>query len=54
MLLKAIKKYKLKPSECFMIGDKKTDYLCAKTKVNFEYKKNYSLDKQVNNIIKKK
>ncbi len=54
MLLKAIKKYKLKPSECFMIGDKKTDYLCAKkTKVNFEYKKNYSLDKQVNNIIKK-
>ena len=47
MLLKAIKKYKVKPSECFMIGDKKTDYLCAKkTKVSFEYKKNYSLDKQ--------
>ena len=54
MLLKAIKKYKVKPSECFMIGDKKTDYLCAKkTKVKFEYKKKYSLDKQVNNILKK-
>ena len=53
MLLKAIKRYKVKPSECFMIGDKKTDYLCAKkTKVRFEYKKNYSLDKQVSKILK--
>lgn len=54
MLLKAMKKYKLKPSECFMIGDQKSDYECAKkSKVKFEYKKKYSLDIQVNKILKK-
>ena len=54
MLLNAIKKLKIHHSECFMIGDKKTDYLCArKTKVSFEYKKKYSLDKQVVKILKK-
>ena len=54
MLLNAIKKLKIHYKECFMIGDKKTDYLCArKTKVSFEYKKKYSLDKQVVKILKK-
>ncbi len=54
MLLKAMKQYKLKSSECFMIGDKKSDYLCAKkTKVKFEYKRKYSLYKQVKNILRK-
>ena len=54
MLLKAMKKFKLHPSECVMIGDQKSDYLCAKkSKVYFEYKKNYALDIQINNILKK-
>ena len=54
MLLKAMKKFKLRPSECIMIGDQKSDYLCAKkTKIYFEYKKNYALDIQINNILKK-
>ena len=54
MLIKALKKYNLKPSDCFMIGDQKSDYLSAKkTKIPFEYKKNYSLEKQVNNILKR-
>ena len=30
MLLKAMKKFKLHPSECAMIGDQKSDYLSAK------------------------
>ena len=54
MILKAIKKYKLKPTECFMIGDKKSDYLCAKKSgIKFEYKKNFSLYNQIKNILKK-
>lgn len=54
MLLRAIKKFKLKRSECLMIGDKISDYLCAKkSKIFFEYKKNYSLDKQILRILKK-
>ena len=54
MLLKAMRKYKLNSSECVMIGDQKSDYLCAKkSKVYFEYKKNYALDIQINNIMKK-
>lgn len=53
MLIKAIKKYKVKTSECFMIGDEKKDFLSAKkTKIAFEFKKNYSLDKQIKRIIK--
>tara|TARA_B100000674_G_C37585113_1_gene798153 strand:- start:109 stop:621 length:513 start_codon:yes stop_codon:yes gene_type:complete len=54
MLLKAMKKFKLRPSECAMIGDQKSDYLSAKkTKIYFEYKKNYALDIQINNVLKK-
>ena len=54
MLLKAMKKFKLRPSECAMIGDQKCDYLSAKkTKIYFEYKKNYALDIQINNVLKK-
>ena len=54
MLLQAMKKFKLRSSECAMIGDQKSDYLCAKkSKVYFEYKKNYALDIQINNILKK-
>ena len=52
MLKLAIKRFKLKTNECFMIGDKKTDFLAAKkTKIQFQYKKNYSLDKQVKKIV---
>ena len=37
-----------------MIGDQKSDYLSAKkTKIYFEYKKNYALDIQINNVLKK-
>jgi len=54
MLLQAIKKYKLKPSDCFMIGDEKKDFLSSKkTNINFQFKKNYSLDKQVKKIVGK-
>ena len=53
MLLKAIKKYKINPNQCFMIGDEKKDFLSAKkTKIRFEYKKKYSLENQVKKIIK--
>ena len=53
MFIKAIKKYKVRASECFMIGDEKKDFLSAKkTKIPFEFKKNYSLDKQIKRIIK--
>lgn len=52
MLLKAIKKYNINPNQCFMIGDQKKDYLSAKkTKVQFEYKKKYSLKIQVKKIL---
>ena len=30
MILQALNKFNLKNSECFMIGDKRSDYLCAK------------------------
>lgn len=54
MLINALKKFNLNPSDCFMIGDQKSDYLCAKkTKIPFEYKKNYSLEIQVNNILQR-
>ena len=54
MLLSAIKKFKIHRSDCFMIGDKKTDYLCAmKTQILFEYKQKYSLERQVIKILKK-
>ena len=52
MLLQAIKKHKLEPSNCFMIGDERKDFLSSKkTKINFQFKKNYSLDKQVKKIV---
>jgi D-glycero-D-manno-heptose 1,7-bisphosphate phosphatase len=42
MLLKAMKKYKLKTSECFMIGDQKADfYQRIKQKFYFNIKKKY-------------
>ena len=54
MFLQAIKKYKFKPSECFMIGDERKDFLSSKkTQIKFEFKKNYSLDKQVKKIVGK-
>ena len=30
MILKALKHYKIKPENCFMIGDQKSDYWCKK------------------------
>ena len=54
MLINAIKKYNLNPSECFMIGDEKKDYLYSmKTKIPFQFKKKYTVYKQVKNIVKK-
>ena len=54
MFLQAIKKYKLNPSDCFMIGDEKKDFLSSKkTNISFQFKKNYSLDKQVKKIVGK-
>jgi len=48
MILKALKKYKLKPNECIMIGDKRSDMLAAKkSKIEFEYKLTKPLDIQV-------
>ena len=36
-----------------MIGDSKSDFLASKRAgIRFEYKKNYSLYKQVKNIVK--
>ena len=53
MLLKAIKKYKISPKQCFMIGDEKKDFLSAKkTQIKFEYKKKISLENKVKKIIK--
>lgn len=52
MIKKALKKFRLKKNECFMIGDQKTDFLCAKkSKIRFEYKKKYALDKQIKKIV---
>ena len=48
MLFQAIKKYKLNLSDCFMIRDEKKVFLPSKkTNISFQFKKNYSLDKQV-------
>ena len=53
MILKALKKFKIKKKNSFMIGDSRSDYLAAKRAgIKFEYKKNYSLYKQVKNIMK--
>ena len=54
MLIKAIKKYKVSPFECFMIGDEYKDFISSKkTKIAFEFKKKEPLDLQVKRIIKK-
>ena len=51
MILKALKKFKVRKHNSFMIGDKKSDSLAAKRAgISFQYKKKYSLDKQVKNI----
>ena len=51
MLEKAIKKWNIDKSESFMIGDKKTDYSCAKkSKIKFYYKKKENLLNQVRSI----
>lgn len=53
MLKFGLKKYNLSEKNAFMIGDKRTDYLAAKkTSVKFEFKKKYSLYKQIKKIIK--
>jgi D-glycero-D-manno-heptose 1,7-bisphosphate phosphatase len=53
MILKALKKFKIKKNNSFMIGDSKSDYLASKKAgIRFEYKKKCSLDKQVKNIVK--
>lgn len=52
MIKIALRKFKLKPNDCFMIGDKQTDYLAAKkSKIPFQFKKKYSLDRQIKSII---
>lgn len=49
MIKKAIKRYKLDKSKCFMIGDRKKDYLAAKnSNVRFYYQK-----KNLYNQVKK-
>jgi len=54
MILKAINFFKIKKNNSFMIGDSKSDYFAAKKAgIKFEYKKNYSLKKQVQNIFEK-
>ena len=54
MIKLAMKKFNFKSSECLMIGDQKSDYLAAKkSKIGFEYKKNYSLELQIQKILDK-
>jgi len=53
MLEKAIKKWNISRSNSLMIGDKKTDYLCAKkSKIKFYYKEKTNLLNQVKKILK--
>ncbi len=55
MILKALRHYKIKAENCFMIGDQRSDYLSAKkTNIDFEYKKKYRLDLQIKKILKSK
>jgi D-glycero-D-manno-heptose 1,7-bisphosphate phosphatase len=52
MIFKALKYYKVKKKNAFMIGDSKSDYIASKKAgIKFEYKKNYSLEKQVKKIV---
>ena len=51
MLEKAIKKWNIDRNQSFMIGDQKTDYLCArKSRIKFFYKKKINLFKQIMSI----
>ena len=51
MLLKAIEKFNLDNNLCYMIGDRKKDYLASKkAKIKFFYQKK-NLYKQVKNIL---
>lgn len=51
MFLKALKKYKLKASECFMIGDSITDKIASKkSRIKFSFKEKTSLYNQVKKI----
>ncbi len=53
MILKALKEFKIKKNNTFMIGDSKSDYLASKKAgIRFEFKKKCPLDKQVKNIFK--
>ena len=53
MVLRAIKKYKIDKNKSFMIGDKKTDLICAKrADIEFYYKRN-NLLKDIKTILKK-
>jgi histidinol phosphatase-like enzyme len=52
LINKAIKEWGISKNKSFMIGDKKTDKICAKRAgIKFFYKKNYSLYKQIKKII---
>ena len=52
MLLKAIKKYNIEKEKSFMVGDSRSDQICAKrAKIKFFFKKN-NLLKDVKKIIK--
>lgn len=53
MILKALRDFKVKKENAYMIGDSKIDYLAAKRSgVEFQYKKKISLYKQVRDVIK--
>ena len=54
MIEKAIKKWNISRSESYMIGDKKTDFLCAKkSNIKFFYKEKINFLKQIKKIIDK-
>ena len=54
MIEKAIKKWNISRSESYMIGDKKTDFLCAKkSKIKFFYKGKINFLNQIKRIIDK-
>lgn len=54
MILKILKENKLKRENIIFIGDSKVDFLAAKKSlILFEYKKRYSLKKQIKKILNK-
>ena len=53
MIIKAIKKWNIDISSSFFIGDKETDKIAAqKAKIEFYFKNNKSLYKQIKSILK--